>query len=165
MSNYSEITIKHMERMRIARYVIISPNPEADVISYMEGWAKTSGLLDYPGYVPRQIGWDFPTFSEQLDKMGLRGYVSAFIIPDDFKTECKTADMGYIEEDDYAVITVTDPFSKPFELIPKGYDMIFEYIKQNGLNIDNIEGRICFEEVRRENGTDYMDIYIPVDKK
>ena len=165
MENFSEITFCRVERFRIARYVIISPNPESDVCSYMDGWAKSSGLLDYPGYVPRRIGWDFPTFSEQLDSMGLRGYVSAFIIPADFKPACEGADMGYVEADNYAMITVTDPFSRPFELIPEGYHRVFDYIENHRIGAKEHESRICFEEVRVENNVTYMDIYIPVDKK
>ena len=62
---YSEISLKTVEKFRLARYVIISPNPETDAMEYMERWAKRSGLLDTPGYTPRRIGWDFPFVSAE----------------------------------------------------------------------------------------------------
>ena len=33
---YSEISLTTVERFRLARYVVISPNPEEDVMGYME---------------------------------------------------------------------------------------------------------------------------------
>lgn len=59
-SIYSDIRIVSLPKMRIARYVIISPNPEHDSISYMDNWARNSGLLDLKDYKSRRIGWDFP---------------------------------------------------------------------------------------------------------
>ena len=52
---FSEISLTTVEKFKFARYVIISPNPEDDVMGYMERWAKNSGLLHYPGYTPRMI--------------------------------------------------------------------------------------------------------------
>ena len=42
---FSEISLTTVEKFKFARYVIISPNPEDDVMGYMERWAKNSGLL------------------------------------------------------------------------------------------------------------------------
>lgn len=165
MGNYNYITTKHIERFRIARYVIISPNPESDVMGYMDGWARYSGLLEYPGYEPKRIGWDFPTFSEPLEKMGLRGYVCAYVIPEDFEPKRSGAHISYVEADDYAVITVANPFQNAFEAIPKGYNQINEYIEKNGISAKNRDGRLCFEEIYAENGVTFMDIHVPVDKK
>lgn len=41
---YSEISLKTVEKFRLARYAMISPNPENDVMEYMERWAKNSGM-------------------------------------------------------------------------------------------------------------------------
>ena len=69
---------------------MVSPNPENDAMEYMERWAKNSGLLDYPGYTPRKVGWDFPFVSEeQKERFGLHGYVAAYIIPEDFVPSCE----------------------------------------------------------------------------
>ena len=56
---YSEITIKRVKAFKMARYVMLTPNPEDDVNAYMENWAKRSGLLEFnPDAM--LIGWDFP---------------------------------------------------------------------------------------------------------
>ena len=37
---YSEIIVKKVEAFQMARYVMLSPNPEDDVNAYMENWAR-----------------------------------------------------------------------------------------------------------------------------
>ncbi|HWQ57623.1 MAG TPA: hypothetical protein VN540_01285 [Clostridia bacterium] len=163
---YSGISIVPVEGFRMARYVIISPAPEDDVNAYMDAWAKKSGLFDVPGYVPRKIGWDFPFVTEEQQKnFGLRGYVAAYILPEGFEPACPGAEIAQQAADTYAKITITDPFFAPFERIPPAYQMIMAYNQENGLGPHSWEGRICFEEVREENGVTYMDVYFPADAK
>lgn len=42
---YSEVEIRKVPAFKMARYVMISPNPEADVQNYMKNWGKMSGLI------------------------------------------------------------------------------------------------------------------------
>lgn len=161
---YSEICFVTVEKFRFARYVIISPNPEDDVMGYMERWAENSGLFLYPGYTKRLIGWDFPFVSEeQKNQFGLRGYVAAYMIPDDFEPSCGGAELGYQETDHYAKITVTDPFTSPFEKIAGAYGKIYEFAKTLDIIPKSYENRICMEEVFVKDGITYMDVYVPVD--
>lgn len=161
---YSEISLKTVEKFRLARYVMISPNHENDAMEYMERWAKNSGLLDYPGYTPRRIGWDFPFVSEeQKERFGLHGYVAAYIIPEDFVLSCEGAELVVQETDHYAVITITDPFSAPWEKIPGAYGKIYEYANTRHMVAQSYENRICMEEVYVREGVTYMDVYVPVD--
>lgn len=162
---FSEICLTTVERFRFAQYVIISPNPEDDVMGYMERWAKNSGLLNYPGYTPRLIGRDFPFVSEeQKSQYGLRGYVAAYIIPEEFVPSCCGAELGYQETDHYAKITITDPFSAPFEKISSAYGKIYEFAKACDIIPESYENRICMEEVFVKDGITYMDVYVPVNK-
>lgn len=163
--SYSEITFQTVERFRMARYVIISPNPEDDVSAYMDRWAQQSGLLDVPGYTPRKIGWDFPYVTkQQQEQFGLRGYVAAYVIPEDFAPACGGAELVHQETDEYAVITVTDPFSAPFEKIPGGYHQIFAHITPKGWAVQNYDNRICMEYIYEKDGVMYMEIYVPVNR-
>ena len=41
---YSEIVVKKVEAFQMARYVMLSPNPEDDVNAYMENWAHRDGI-------------------------------------------------------------------------------------------------------------------------
>ncbi len=160
---YSEIKIVKVPKMRVARYVIISPNPEQDVTSNMDNWAKNSGLLDIDTYVPKKIGWDFPFVSkEQSERFGLRGYVCAYIIPENFEPKCNGAEITYIEEDTYATLTITDPHSDSFRKIPKGFETLFKFINSGEYKTLSWENRIAFEEEYDVEGVHYMDIFIPV---
>lgn len=162
---YSDISIKTIERFRMARYVVISPEPENDSIAHMQKWLVDSGLEEYPGYKPRMIGWDFPHLSiEQINVFGLRGYVSAYIIPENFTPRCGGAEIAWQEKDTYAVITITEPFRDAFDLIPNAYKTLLAYIEKNKLTMHNCENRICFEEIYEYEGTQFMDVYVPIDQ-
>ena len=70
---YSEVSLADVPAMRLARYVVISPQPERDVQLVLEHWAKESGLAELRQPL-RMIGWDFPFVSkEQQNRLGLRG--------------------------------------------------------------------------------------------
>ncbi|MDD4157633.1 MAG: hypothetical protein PHY08_13795 [Candidatus Cloacimonetes bacterium] len=154
---YSEIKTVTLKRFKVARYVIISPNPEQNVISYMDNWAKRSGLLDFPNYEPKRIGWDFPFVTkEQQEKFGLRGYVSAYVIPEDFEPKCCGAEMAYIQEDTYATLTIKDPHSDSCKIIPHAYQLLLSFAKTKSW-----ENRLAFEEEYEKDGVHYMDIYVP----
>lgn len=160
---YSEIKIVTIPKMKVAKYVIISPNPERDVMSYMNKWAKESGLLDIKDFSPRKIGWDFPFVTkEQSEKFGLRGYVFAYSIPENFEPKINGAQLDYIEQDTYATLRVTDPHSNSFKNIPEGYHRLFNFVNSGEYKTLTWENRIAFEEEFDIDGIHYMDIYIPV---
>ena len=110
------------------------------------------------------IGWDFPFVSpEQHNVYGLRGYVAACIIPEDFTPKCNGAEIAWLERNDYAVITITEPFRSAFELIPNAYKQIMKYLDMNSIKKTASKGIPCFERVYQKNGVTYMDVFIAVD--
>lgn len=158
---YSAITVKTIKGFRMARYVMITPNPENDVNRYMDAWTKESGLLAlYPD--ARRIGWDFPHVSSELqNRFGLRGYVAAYILPDGFQTSYPGVEYADQIDAEYAVITIHNPFAAAFERIPNAYKKIMEYLQANGFREkprDNILS--CFEYVYEKNGQTCMDVHI-----
>lgn len=157
---YSEITVKTIKGFRMARYVMITPNPEDDVNRYMDDWAKKSGLLAFNPNAQR-IGWDFPYISFELqNRFGLWGYVSAYILPDGFDTDCPGVEYADQTEAEYAVITVNDPFAA-CERIRNAYKKILDYLQADGFREkpkDNVLS--CFEYVYEKNGRTYMDVHI-----
>lgn len=164
-SVYAPVRIVHVERFRMARYVIISPNPEDDVNAYMDAWAQRSGLLDIPGYCAKKIGWDFPYVSgEQKNRFGLRGYAAACILPEDFTPDCGGVEIACQEDADYAVMTIRDPFSAAFDRIPRAYQLILEYLGCNGFKKKHKENILpCFEWVYEQDGVTCMDVFIHCD--
>ncbi len=162
---YSPVEIVRVPAFRMARYVIISPQPEDDVNGYMDRWAQRSGLLEYPGYQPRRIGWDFPFLSpEQKNRFGLRGYAAAWVLPEGFEPTCPGVEIAGQDAADYAVITIRDPFQAAFDRIPHGYQRILEYLKSNNFKENRkAECLPCFEWVYEKDGVPYMNVYIHTD--
>lgn len=147
----------------MARYVMITPNPEADVNRYMDAWAMKSGLLAVNPDAKR-IGWDFPHVSFELqNRFGLWGYVAAYVLPDGFNTDCPGVEYADQIAADYAVITVYDPFVAS-ERIRGAYKKIMEYLQANGFKDkpkDNVLS--CFEYVYQKDNRTCMDVCIHVD--
>ena len=161
---YSPIEIRHVDAFRMARYLIVSPNPEDDVQTYLESWARRCGLLDFKPDAMR-IGWDWPYVSpEQQNRFNLRGYVAAYVLPEGFTTSCPGVEFADQAAADYAVITITDPFAAPFARIPKAYHKLMEYLQANGFKEKPKEDVLsCFEHEYERDGVQYMDVYIHVD--
>lgn len=161
---YSEITIKSVKGFRMARYVMVTPNPEDDVTAYLDGWAKRSGLLDLQPDAMR-IGWDFPFVSGELqNRFGLRGYVAAYILPEGFETSCPGVEYAEQKDAEYAVITIYDPFAAAFERIPNAYKKILESLQANGFREKHREDILpCFEHVYEKEGVTCMDVYMHAD--
>lgn len=160
---YSEVRIESLDRFRMARHAVISATPEDDSILVMKQWAEKSGLLSLPNKNLELIGWDFPVLSqEQINVYNMHGYVSACIVPADFSTNCEGAEFVWQEAGKYAVITITEPMSAAFELIPNGYKVLLNYMKEKKLILkpENQQETFCFEKVYVKDGIEYMDIYI-----
>ncbi len=160
---YSEVRIESLDRFRMARHAVISATPEDDSILVMKDWARKSGLLSLPNQKSELIGWDFPVLSqEQINVFNMHGYDSACIVPADFTPACEGAELVWQESGKYAVITITEPMSAAFELIPNGYKVLLNYMKEHKLAIkpENQQETACFEKVYVKDGVEYMDIYI-----
>ena len=158
---YSKVELRKVPAFKIARYVMISPNPEDDVQAYMKNWGKNSGLLaSHPD--AKMIGWDFPFVSqEQQTRFGLHGYVAAYVIPEGFETTCPGVEYYENLEAEYAVITVTEPFVQAFERIPTGYKHIMEFLQANSFKDKQCDGILgWFEHEYTKDGVYYMDIYV-----
>ena len=158
---YSEVEIRKVPAFRMARYVMISPNPEEDVQNYLKNWSKIRGLAA-ADINAKLIGWDFPFVSQELQtRFGLHGYVAAYVLPEGFQTNCPGVEYAQNKEAEYAVITVKEPMVRPFERIPTGYKIIMEFLQANNFKnklSDDIVG--CFEHEYEKDGTSYMDIYV-----
>lgn len=161
---YSEVVVRKVPAFKMARYVMISPNPESDVQNYLKNWGRVSGLIAADPNA-KLIGWDFPYVSQELQtRFGLHGYVAAYVFPEGFQTNCPGVEYVENKEAEYAVITVTDPFVQPFERIPAGYKRIMEFLQANHFK-DTLYDDIvcCFEHEYEKDGVGYMDIYVHTD--
>ena len=155
---YSEIRITTVKAFQYVKYTVISDAPEDDAKNHMALWAKKNHILS-----PDIIGWDFPFLSkEQINVYHMHGYTTACILPENFT--CENVSVDCQKEHRYVKITIEDPFTNPFVLIPNAYQTLMRYIEVNQLGGRDVKEVLsCFEKEYRHNGTDYMDIYLVID--
>ena len=159
---YSDVTIVTVPKLRLGRYVVISPQPEDDLYLYLNTWAEKSGLKRVVER-PRILGWDFPYVSqEQRNRFGLRGYAGGCVLPEGFEDQTHGVEVFTQPAAEYAKVTVREPFINAFERIPGAYKKIFRFLGDNGIKETPPDERIisCFEEQYFVDGVEMMDIYV-----
>jgi DNA-binding XRE family transcriptional regulator len=162
---YSQVRIERVPSFRYVRYAVVSSDPEGDSIRHMKMWAENSGLLQVPGYSLNMIGWDFPVVSQrQINVFHMHGYASGCILPEGFNPKCEGEAPATQKDTKYAVITIRQPFTEPFELIPNAYKTIMAYMEINGLKHKKDEDILwCFEKTYTKDEIEYMDVYIAIE--
>lgn len=157
--SYINIRLEDVEEFRYVRYAVISVEPEDDAINHVKNQAACCGVEE-----PQVIGWDFPVVSqEQINVFHMHGYAAAWILPSGVTLQDKQVEVFVQPKQRYAAITIKEPFRAPFHLIPNGYKTLLAYLKVNGLEQKEEKDVIsCYEKVYREDGVEYMDVYIAV---
>lgn len=153
---YSDVRYVDLPSMLVASYVVISANPEDEVISFMTKWAGKNGVNP----LARKFGFDYPVNEEQHAK-GYRGY-EYWICADEGAKASDGVKLKKIEACKYAVLRITDPFSNPFETIPNGWRRLADWANKNGCKYTDCNEKYWLEEVVTENGTTYMDVFFPI---
>lgn len=153
---YSDVRFENLKTMFVAGSKVISANPEEEVIAFMTKWAEDNGISTGA----RQFGFDVPVTEEERSK-GLRGY--EYWISVDEKTPVgNDVTLKKVEECKYAVLRITDPFSNPFDTIPKGWKKLVDWVNGKGYKASCEIDRYWLEEVVKINEVTYMDLYFPV---
>lgn len=157
---YSEIRVIEVPPFRYAKYAVISMAPEDDAIRHITDWAVGCGIKR-----PDIIGWDFPYLSqEQINVYHMHGYEAACILPDGFSPAGYPPDVVCQRSQKYAVITIREPFTAPFSLIPNAYKTLMSYMNINGIRHKMSKDFLdCFEKTYDKDGVCYMDVYIAAD--
>jgi transcriptional regulator with XRE-family HTH domain len=152
---YTNIRVEKVPAFRYIGYSVISVEPEDDAIKHVHDWAISCGIKK-----PEIIGWDFPFVSqEQNNVYHMHGYAAACILPEEFQTDCSEIITQASQE--YAIITIKDPFSAPFTLIPNAYKTLMRYMEVNGLRYKQVKEILsCFEKEYEKEGISFMDVYI-----
>lgn len=157
---YISMGLKTVPALRYVRYAVISADPEGDAIRHVREWASGQGIE-----APEMIGWDFPFVSqEQINVYHMHGYTPACVLPKDFDAACRGMEILSQPAQRYAVLTIREPFSAPFNLIPNAYKTLLRYLEVNGLRPKQTKEILpCFEKVYDKEGVTCMDICIAVD--
>jgi len=154
---YTNIRVEKVLSFRYVRYAVISGEPEDDAIKHIKDWASSCGIAQ-----PEIIGWDFQNVSqEQINVYHMHGYAAACIIPEDFITTTSEIEMITQTNQQYAVITIKEPFKAPFSLIPNAYKTLMRYMDVNNFKHKQTKDVLsCFEKAYEKDGISYMDVYI-----
>ncbi|WP_286907315.1 helix-turn-helix domain-containing protein [Clostridium sp. UBA1652] len=157
---YSNIRVKELESFSFVKYEIISREPEEDAINHITDWANSNGISK-----PQIIGWDFPHVSqEQMNVYHMHGYAAACILPYNFKVEINNLEIITQKKQEYAIITIKDPFIEAFTLIPNAYKTLMIYMEVNCYKYKKTKDILsCFEKIYDKDGVCYMDVYIAVE--
>lgn len=113
--NFSDVRIEKLDAMCVASSYVISDNPEGEVIDFMTEWMKDNNI----DINSRQFGFDVPVSEEQRQE-GLRGY-EYWVKVEGRINETEKVKLKQIDECQYAILRITNPFSNPFEVIPAGW--------------------------------------------
>jgi AraC family transcriptional regulator len=158
--DFSDVRIGKLDTMYVASFYVISNNPEDDVKSFMRGWMKSNNIDPKS----RQFGFDIPVSEEQSEK-GLRGYEYWVKVNEDTEV-CEGVKLKRIDECEYAILRIRNPFSNPFEVIPAGWSKLMEWVNVKGYEQDFrdkcYKEKYCLEEEFEKDGVVYMDLYIPL---
>ncbi len=154
---YTNIRVETVPPFRYVRYAVISEEPETDAIKHINDWAVSCGIEQV-----EVIGWDFPFVSqEQINVYHMHGYAAACMIPENFDAACCEMEILKQTNQQYAVITIKEPFKAPFSLIPNAYKTLIRYMEVNNLeHRQSKEFLPCFEKEYEKDGISYMDVYI-----
>jgi transcriptional regulator with XRE-family HTH domain len=157
---YSNIRVEEVDSFSFVKYSVISREPEEDAIKHIKDWANSNGINS-----PQIIGWDFPHVSqEQINVYHMHGYAAACILPSNFKVECNSLEIITQKEQQYAIITIKEPFIDPFNLIPNAYKTLMIYMEINCYKYNHAKDIIsCFEKVYEKDSFCYMDVYIAIE--
>lgn len=156
---YSNLRTEWLEALRYIRYAVISQEPESDAIGHVQAWARRLGIA-----APEIIGWDFPKASqEQINVFNMHGYAAALILPDGCTPVGPGAEVCCQPRQKYLAITIQEPHTASFTLIPGAYKMLDTYMKANGISHKQDPAVLdCFEKEYDRDGRHYMDVYIAI---
>ena len=157
---YLNIRCEEVAAFSYFKYEVISKNPENDAVNIVNTLATTYKIEN-----PNIIGWNFPFLTqEQINVYHMHGYTAACILPEKLKLKDENLEIISQNKNKYAVITIKNPFTAPFNLIPNAYKALMSYMKVNKLkHRDDNKVLPCFEKEYLLNGITYMDVYIAID--
>lgn len=158
----AEVTLFLVKAFQTANYVVVSADPENDARIHMDIWKKENQLSLPEENGCKQIGWGFPYVPEELkQRFGLRGYVAACLLPDNFQPVTAGAEIHRQSDCCYAALTIAEPNGRDARQISNAIRTILEYLRKNGIKKTAKEGFLPTFEIRYEqNGLSLADIFV-----
>lgn len=156
------IRVVQVKRFSMARYVMISPNAEADLRNWMDLWATRSGLLAFPGYRSTYLSWGFPYISaEQKNRFGLSGFYGAYVLPHGFVPSADGPEICSQEDCCYAVMSFPEPGGRDNRQISQCIQAILEYLRESGIPKAAAASCLpCFEWRYEKDETPWVSLFL-----
>lgn len=155
---YSNLRIEKLDSFKYIAYTVISRDPETDALKRAQDIANAHGDKS-----PDLIGWDFPFVSlEQKTVHHMRGYTATWVVPNGttLRKNCEILTNPPLK---YAAITIKEPMTAPFSIIPNAYKTLMAYMCANGCNPPEEKNIVdCFERSYCKDGVEYMDVFMAV---
>ncbi len=153
---FSDVRFENLNTMFIVSASVVSSNPEEEVIAFMTKWIEENSI----DATARKFGFDIPV-SEEARNKGLRGYEYWVCVSENTPVSNGVV-LKKVEECKYAVLRIMNPFSDPFDAIPKGWKKLVEWVNSKGYKASCDKERYWLEEVIEIDGVTYMDVYFPI---
>lgn len=154
----TEPTLITIDKKYALSHVIISKEPEINVIDYMTEYRIQNKIQVFT-----EVGFDVPVSDEQ-SQQGLRGYEYWIIVDEETYNNHQhdTVQKKIVPKGKYLMLNIDNPFVDPFERIPNGWKKIWAAIESDhkfreGLDIYGFE-----EKIDTLYNTS-MNIYVPVE--
>ncbi len=154
---YSDVRVETVAPLRVACYRIVSRSPEEEVSRFLENWIREQKLPS----PSRSYGFDVEVTPEQ-QKDELRGYELWVGVPASAQPAGGVAIRDFAGGL-YAVMTIYDPFAKPFEWIPSGWQALWKWVRDNAQYAP--ASHQMLEQVVVRNGRKDLDIFFPVARR
>ena len=152
---FSELRRVSLPAYRMAKARVFSCSPEEDVISFMEGWLRER---DIDPARCRKFGFD--VMVPEKDRVeGVRGYEYWAAVPQGLQGDELVA-VEQFTGGEYLVLRIAEPFSDPFDRIPRGWQKLVKHIRESGIKADWCSPGGCLEEVLQTDEGACMDIFI-----
>jgi AraC family transcriptional regulator len=152
---YSEPRYEFLSPYRMVMARRIGNSPEEEVIKFLQEWVSKQGV---DPKLSRSFGFDIPV-SEELKKQGIRGYEYWIAVPEHV-LPIGEVKIGMFAGGYFIVLRITAPFDEPLDRIPKGWQVLVDYVQKNNLQAEWCANGSCLEEVIEKDSVTYMDIFI-----
>lgn len=155
------VRIVRVKSFRVASYTVVSPRAEEDVFVRLDTWARDSGLLAVPDYLPRRIGWAYPWVSQEQKQLGMKGYSGGYLLPEGFAPQEDWLEIRAQKEETYGVLTVELKKGAPAPKASQFYPVILEQLQRMNVKKSAPKGVLAyFERKYEKNGVPCMDVFV-----
>ena len=98
---------------------------------------------------------------EQANVFNMHGYAATLILREEVFENDVHGEVICQQAQKYIAITIKDPMTAPFRLIPNAYKVLMTHMQVNGIRHKEDDRVIsCFEKEYDLEGVHYMDVYI-----